>query len=100
MKKPQCLICRKDIGASIKRTDETDDEFLETSRSCPDNAVIFTGGTNFGSTVVDALVDGIEFEIIICDDCLKERMDLIERIRYHRTCEKVYVGDDNEKEAE
>lgn len=98
MKKPKCLICKKDIESSVRRTDSmTDDEYLEMNRSCPNNAVVFTGGANFGSSITDAIIDGVELEIIICDDCIKERMDMVEKITYHKTCTKVYVDDQSEE---
>jgi hypothetical protein len=42
------------------------------SWECPSGAVHFDGGSNYGSTLYDAGVDGIYVELVICDDCLKK----------------------------
>ncbi len=38
---------------------------------CP-QGVHFEGGWNFGSSLYDAMVDGVSVELVICDPCLKE----------------------------
>ena len=39
----------------------------------------FRGCCNFGSTIYDPLMDGEEYEIIICDKCATEGMRLIRK---------------------
>lgn len=38
--------------------------------SMPNGAVHFQGGSNFGSSIYDSMMDGIAVEVIICDPCL------------------------------
>lgn len=37
----------------------------------PLGGVLFEGGWNYGSSLYDALADGIHVEVVICDDCLE-----------------------------
>ena len=48
------------------------------------NAVRFTGGNEYGSTIYDSMVDGIIVEIIICDKCLKDYKILLHEINCQR----------------
>jgi hypothetical protein len=38
----------------------------------PGYASLFRGGFSYGSTLYDAVADGVHVEIIVCDDCLRE----------------------------
>jgi len=53
--------------------------------------LFFRGGGNFGSGVLDALVDGIMVEIIICDTCLIMKNDLTRRVILEKIVRKKVV---------
>jgi hypothetical protein len=60
----KCFKCDSEIKAAWKS--DNPDEVWE----CP-CGVHFEGGWNFGSSLYDAMMDGIHVEIIICDDCIQ-----------------------------
>lgn len=68
-KQPQtetrCFKCEKPIECSAPQWD------------MPGGAVVFDGGDNFGSTIYDAMQDGIMVRLLICDDCLEKHKNLI-----------------------
>ena len=37
----------------------------------PAGGVHFEGGWNFGSSLYDAMMDGVYVDLVICDDCIK-----------------------------
>jgi len=63
----KCFKCEKEIEcAYIRNTDNKENDTWEM----PSGAVSFEGGSNFGSTLYDSMVDGIYVEILVCDECL------------------------------
>lgn len=58
----KCFKCEEDMGCAV-----TDGDPWEM----PCDGVQFEGGFNFGSSLYDAMMDGIYVEVVICDDCLK-----------------------------
>ncbi len=79
----RCFKCKKIIKSAIINSDIWE---------MPLNAVVFRGGYNYGSSVYDSLVDGIQVEVIICDDCLRKNKNksLIRNIKIIKT-EKVEI---------
>ena len=71
----KCFKCEKNIGCAIV----TDKE--ENIWEMPADAVNFHGGSNFGSTLYDSMVDGIAVEILICDECLTSNKDKLREIK-------------------
>jgi len=45
----------------------------------PNGGVQFEGGWNFGSSLYDAMMDGIYVEIVICDECLRTALPGMKR---------------------
>lgn len=58
---PKCFKCEKPIECACSNDDIW---------SMPADAVCFEGGSNFGSSIYDSMMDGIYVEIIVCDECL------------------------------
>lgn len=62
--KPNCICCKKLIYSAAG-----DEDPFEIPRG-----VLFIGGGNFGSAIIDSAVDGHYIAVIICDACvLKNR---------------------------
>lgn len=59
----KCFKCGKVIESSYK-TSEID------GWDAPAGGVHFEGGWNYGSSIYDAMLDGIHAELVICDECL------------------------------
>lgn len=57
-----CFKCENKINSAISNI---------TSWDAP-QGVHFTGGWNFGSSLYDAMLDGVHAEIVICDGCLSK----------------------------
>ena len=73
---PKCFKCEKDIEcAYILLPNNAGCVGNDDTWNAPAGAVSFEGGHNFGSTIYDALIDGIAVEIIVCDYCLKAAGD-------------------------
>jgi hypothetical protein len=60
----RCFKCEKEIKAAVVSDDDKD------TWEMPDG-VHFSGGWNFGSSLYDAMMDGLHVEIVVCDDCIK-----------------------------
>ena len=65
----RCIKCDKVMSSSVKSTD------IQDVWDMPGGGVVFRGGTNYGSSMFDAVLDGILVKVIICDDCLKILLD-------------------------
>ena len=77
---PKCFKCEKEIECAYillppADSSESIPHTNDDTWNAPAGAVSFEGGHNFGSTIYDALIDGITVEIIVCDDCLKAAGD-------------------------
>lgn len=56
------------------------------------NAVRFHGGNEYGSTIFDALIDGVFAEIVICDECLeKYKKDVYSYKLEKQDTKKIYL---------
>jgi hypothetical protein len=62
---PNCFKCEKNIVSAVVSDKEID------IWQMPCDAVLLDGGSTFGSSIYDSMVDGIGILIIICDECLK-----------------------------
>ncbi len=62
----KCFKCSKKIGCAVKSRKVNDIWMM------PCDAVLFEGGSTFGSAIYDSMVNGIYVEILICDGCLKK----------------------------
>ena len=60
----KCFKCEKTIKCAVVS------DVIDYIWDMPCNAVHFRGGSNFGSSIYDSIVDGIAVEILICDECL------------------------------
>lgn len=49
----------------------------DSDLDCPSGAVVFDGGSNFGSVLYDSLMDGISVRILVCDDCLRAKPNVL-----------------------
>lgn len=72
----RCIVCSKVIKPAIVSPDPQEAWFAAGE------AVIFDGGSGYGSGMFDALVDGVLVRVVICDDCLKEALKIGRAIRY------------------
>jgi len=70
-----CFKCGAEIRAAVSEPRE------HGVWEMPSGAVHFTGGGNFGSTRYDTLMDGVEVEILVCDECLKAHRRLVRHVR-------------------
>jgi hypothetical protein len=41
----------------------------------PLDAVLMSGGGNYGSEIIDSLISNTMLQIIVCDTCLRQRMN-------------------------
>jgi len=80
VKKPRCFKCGKVMDSAVK-TDDVDDYW-----NAPCDGVVFDGGSNFGSSLYDALVDHRIARIVVCDDCLRANRDMIREYDVCVTC--------------
>jgi hypothetical protein len=62
---PRCFGCGKEIR----------DCCGEEAWDMPSGASKFNGGWNFGSRLYDAAYDGVQVEIMVCDECLETKRD-------------------------
>ena len=74
MPERRCLIC----GNAIR----VHDDGLH-------NATVWRSSGDYGSTVYDSIADDQFLEVVICDDCIVEKNDLIEEVVVRRTTEVV-----------
>jgi len=79
MDQPKCFKCEKPIEAAVREPTQED----YWSMPC---GVHFRGGSNFGSTVYDTLIDKKQVELIVCDDCLKKHQPLLRVVEACKTC--------------
>lgn len=84
MKIPKCFSCEEEIECAVVSDDEED------YWNFP-QGVIVRGGGNFGSSVLDSLVDGIMVEFIICDACLLMKEDITRRVKLKSITQRVLV---------
>jgi hypothetical protein len=67
----------------------------EDAWKIPLNGVSLEGGSNFGSGVYDALVDGVVIDVVICDKCIQRARDN-GRVRERRThCDEFFRNTHN-----
>ena len=76
----KCFKCQKKIESAIKEMNAWEAAL---------NAVVFRGGSSYGSQVYDSMADGIIAEIVICDDCLEKNEKLIRNIRIEAGVDKI-----------
>lgn len=69
----RCLKCDKVMNSGIRC--ESKKEEYEMAWDAPGHGIVFRGGYNYGSGIIDAFVDGIAVKIIVCDDCIKKALD-------------------------
>ena len=92
MEKPKCFICSKELDASVVLPkNASEEEIINEIRSCPDGAIVFIGGSNFGSEVADAMVTGYEYEIYICDKCFTQKKKNAQKIHQYTAYKKTYI---------
>jgi len=63
-----CIVCGKILNSSVP--EDIYDDGLENP---PGGGIFFHTSGNYGSTVLDSIVDHITVTGYICDECLKER---------------------------
>lgn len=63
----KCFKCEKEMRAAVVAKEGEEDQ---TTWEMPDG-VSFSGGWNFGSSLYDAMMDGLHVEILVCDNCIK-----------------------------
>lgn len=85
----RCLKCDKVMDSGI-RCDSKEEE-RDMAWDCPINGIVFRGGHNYGSSIIDAMIDGIEVKIVICDSCISKALDTGKalKIRRHTKTEEV-----------
>ena len=72
--RPKCFKCEKDIKAAVRNPEYND--YWEM----PSKAIDLCGGYNYGSSLYDAMMDGVTIQVVICDDCLKKNKHLYREI--------------------
>ena len=85
----RCLKCDKVMDSGIKCASKKEER--EMAWDMPGGGVVFYGGCNYGSSIIDALVDGVEVKIVICDICISKALDTGKalKIRRHTKTEEV-----------
>ena len=75
MAKSKCFCCDKDIDSAMTDTDPW---------NSPSDALCFVVTGSFGSTYFDKLCypEGVNIEVIICDECMRSNKD---KIRWTKT---------------
>jgi hypothetical protein len=73
-KGPRCIRCLRLVHAAM--LSEEMSEAAQDAWACPNNAISFEGGWNYGSERYDAITvedDGLRtfVELIVCDDCVR-----------------------------
>lgn len=68
----RCFACRKIVRPAVVGA---------TGWACPSGGVRFEGGSSFGSSLYDTLVDGKLASIVVCDKCLAARKRLVLEIQ-------------------
>ena len=68
----RCLKCDKVMEPSVKCLEDTSYDY---AWGMPSGGIVFRGGYNFGSAIVDALMDGVQIKIIVCDECIIRALD-------------------------
>jgi hypothetical protein len=73
MGQPCCFKCERPIKCGIETKDPRD--YWESPWG-----LTMTGGTNFGSSLYDAMIDGIFVNVLICDECLVQYKHLLREV--------------------
>jgi len=72
-----CFCCDKVVKPALRKEDPWE---------APGHALRFTGDGTFGSAVFDSIMqpEGTVIQILICDDCLKDKSYAIRKMKYTR----------------
>ena len=71
---PKCFKCEKFIKCAVRGGSE--DDFWSAPWG-----VVFKGGSNYGSSIYDTMMDGIEVRVIVCDECLEKHSSMVREIQ-------------------
>jgi len=77
-----CIVCDKELELSFRGDSE------KNSRQCH-NAVMFSSGGNYGSTVWDPCNGRLELLVNICDECITRKKDQVTLVTIHRPLPEV-----------
>ena len=68
--RPLCIRCDRPMNPACKIADDEKEKFAMYAWMLPSGGVTLRGGSNYGSTVYDAMIDGVGLEVILCDECI------------------------------